>query len=146
MEPRIHHNFLGEFAFDEALGWYDGTVMWAGEKASLSLSAENSSELTASIDTACRLLDAAAVLHPKLIASLVDELLPLKNGEWFDPEHDAEPYTRETFAAALRLEGVTVFPDGCAEFYFEDGGLFFGHTLIASFDSQSGEIDATLAG
>jgi hypothetical protein len=146
MEPRIRHDVLGEFAYDEGLAWYEGSVNWAGEKASLSLSAESPAELPASIDTICRLLDQAATLHSKLIVSLTDELLPLKNGEWFNPERDAQPYTPETFAAALRIERITAFPDGSAEFYFEDGGLFFGHTLIASIDGLSGEIEATLAG
>lgn len=146
MEPQIHDELLGEFTYDDGLGWYEGTASWAGEAVSLSISAQDPTELPGALETARRLLAQAETLSPRLVAVLVDELLPLKNDEWFDPEHDAEPYNCESFAAPLRLEGITAFPDGSAEFFFDDGGLFFGHTLIATFDSTSGEIEATLAG
>jgi hypothetical protein len=51
-----------------------------------------------------------------------------------------------TFSARLTLETVTLFPDGCAEVFYQDGGMFGGHALIAHLDSKGVPTDTELFG
>ena len=54
-------------------------------------------------------------------------LLDLKNDVW--REEDEAPLTATEFTAKLSLEGVDAFSDGTFEVYFDDGDLFWGHSV-----------------
>ena len=54
--------------------------------------------------------------------------------------------TDEGFRAAVRLRTVSVFEDGSAEFYFADGDLFWGHTILVGMNKEGGFEGATIAG
>ncbi|CAN5341697.1 hypothetical protein BH09PSE4_BH09PSE4_08520 [soil metagenome] len=137
---------LGPLTYDAKFGWYDADVSWCGARVGFSLSVEQEDELPEAIAVARALLDAAPEWQARMSEAMVRDLLELKNGEWLDPEHDPAPYIAETFLAPLKLEGATTLPDGTAEFFFDDGDLFFGHSLIVALDTASGRASASLGG
>ena len=51
-----------------------------------------------------------------------------------------------TFLASVTLETVGAYPDGGVEFLFDDGGLFFGHAILASGDVETGIVETQIAG
>lgn len=73
-----------------------------------------------------------------------DELLADKNGDWRKPG-EAE-ISKEQFIRKLRLLELDLFPDQQLELFYDDGGLFRGHTVIARFDGGGKMLYATLAG
>ncbi|OYY89403.1 MAG: hypothetical protein B7Y45_12420 [Sphingomonas sp. 28-66-16] len=145
VEPLVD-SVLGELRYNAKLGWYDADVQWCGASASMSLSVEQVDDLPGAAATAKALLEGQTTWQARMMEAVVRDLLDLKNGEWFDPEHDAAPYTPETLVAPLTLEGATIFADGTATFFFEDGNLFFGHTILVAVDTASGDVTADLAG
>ena len=55
------------------------------------------------------------------------ELLALKNDFWLD--EGESPLDAATFVGSLALSGVNAFPNGTFEVYFDDGDLFWGHSV-----------------
>ncbi len=63
-----------------------------------------------------------------------DELLETKNDVWL--EEDEEPISREDFINTLTLKRVEFNADGIT-FWYDDGDLFWGHTVTV--DSSADE-------
>ncbi|MEH2046091.1 DUF2262 domain-containing protein [Nostoc sp.] len=73
----------------------------------------------------------------------VEQLLKLKNETWLD---EGETLTSEEFKNRMTLEGLVFFPDGEAEFYYNDGNLFFGHCILIKMDKHNCFVDASIRG
>jgi hypothetical protein len=65
----------------------------------------------------------------KLRAALAKKYVPLYP-RWNEGEH----ITAREFKRRLKLESITLTPEGEAEAMFEDDGMFAGHALIAHLD------------
>ena len=74
----------------------------------------------------------------------VSELLELKNDTWLG-EGETE-FTPATFKAQMKLESISVDPAGGFEFWFNDGDLFWGHTILVSGTLTDGPNDAGIHG
>jgi hypothetical protein len=66
----------------------------------------------------------------------IQELLPLKNQFWL--EEGQEEVTADSFANSLQLETIAISWNGSIEFYYNDGDLFFGHTIELSGEIHGG--------
>ena len=66
------------------------------------------------------------------------QLLDIYNDVW--NETDIEITERE-FASRMLLEGITVYSDRFATFYFQDGDLFYGHSITIDLD-ESGNLES----
>lgn len=73
----------------------------------------------------------------------VQQLLKLKNETWLD---EGATLTSEEFKNRMTLEGLVFFPDGEAEFYYNDGNLFFEHCIIIKMDKHDCFVDAFIHG
>ncbi len=74
----------------------------------------------------------------------VGELLELKNTTWLD--EDEATITPEEFKKRMRLESITVSPNGEFEFWHDDGDLFWGHSIQVSGNLKDGLTDANIQG
>ena len=77
-------------------------------------------------------------------AYAADELLALKNDVWLD-EGEA-PIDVAAFARSLALSGVNAFPDGSFEAYFDDGDLFWSHSVRVDVDAEDVFMRAEMVG
>ena len=57
-----------------------------------------------------------------------------------------EENTEKQFKNRMSLESITVYTDGTFEFWHDDGGLFWGHSILISGDLVKGPIDADIPG
>lgn len=73
-----------------------------------------------------------------------DQLLALKNEGWL--HEDEDPLSYETFIDLIKLEGVSVYPEGHFEVFFLDGDLFFGHSILVKVGRDFTFKNASLAG
>ena len=76
--------------------------------------------------------------------SIIGELLELKNSTWL--EEGQKSVSRAQFLKAIVLTDITFRSDGSFEMYFDDGDLFFGHTILLSGSKDKGIDSATIAG
>lgn len=72
-----------------------------------------------------------------------ESLRELKNETWVS---DDPPLTASQLAERLSLEACEIAADGLATLYFDDGGLFGGHSVVVYVDASGGFVDAKLAG
>jgi len=64
-------------------------------------------------------------------AAVADEYLPI-----FPRWNEGKKIGRTTFLRRLHVESVTMLPDGEAELFFNDDGMFGGHALIVHLDPE----------
>jgi hypothetical protein len=67
----------------------------------------------------------------------------LKNETW---SGDDPPLSAAQLAHRLSLEACEIAADGVATLYFDDGGLFGGHSVVVYIDPGGDFVDAKLAG
>jgi len=91
-----------------------------------------------------RLVSAPADVTARAKADAAESLIDLKNGDWAGDEPG--PLTASQLAARLRLEACEIAADGGATFYFDDDGLFGGHSVVVYVSSDGEFVDAKLAG
>lgn len=143
------------FLEDEAFGrvtWDDGARDFSGrcevsENLTIDLSVDPFSDVLPNERPSAvaepQLLAAAVASRLQLLLSSLDritayaaqELLLVHNEDWTD----GPPIDGPAFAARLRLMSITIDGDLCARAFFDDDGLFGGHTVIVS-TNELGEV------
>jgi hypothetical protein len=141
---RIKDKTFGTFTLDRRLDWYEGRAAWNGRKVRLSLSAQEPAKVERALQVTRALWRAQKSWRAKVLAYAVRQLLPLKNDNWLGD--DERPLTAKQFQARMKLEGITVSPNGSFEFWHDDGGLFWGHTIQISGSLAKGLTDADIPG
>lgn len=141
---RIKDKQFGTFTLDRRLDWYEGRAAWNGRKVGLSLSARKPADVERALEVARALWRAQKSWRAKVLAYAVRQLLPLKNDNWLGD--DERPLTAKQFQARMKLESITVSPNGSFEFWHEDGGLFWGHSIQISGSLAKGLTHADIPG
>jgi hypothetical protein len=86
----------------------------------------------------------AARLDPRALRHIVaDDLLDLHNDTWC--QDDDEILDRDGFLARIRPTLVDIDDDRLTV-YFDDGGLFGGHSIVLTLDLDLEVLDVKLAG
>jgi hypothetical protein len=71
-------------------------------------------------------------------------LLEVKNGSWLN--EGELPMSEAQFMRKMKLESITVEEDGSFDFWFEDGDIFWGHSIEVRGDQERGFFDAGFHG
>lgn len=136
-DPRFHR-----FRYDAQLDWFEADVEWLGQTVTLTLTVSGQDHQPA-LDTAHRLFDDAEAWRDRVEAAIVATLLPLKNENWLDAGEVA--LTPDAFLARLRLKSITA-SDQSATFWYDDGGMFGGHSVETWVDLETNEMFAQISG
>lgn len=118
-------SFFGTFTLERFVDWFTAEVVWEGNPISLHL--EGRDEVQECLKTACTIWENQSYWHQKIKDYAVQELLELKNNEWLND--DEVELTPNKFKDRMVLESIKVSPNGSFNFYFDDGDLFWGHTI-----------------
>jgi hypothetical protein len=140
----IDVGFFGTLTLDRQVDWWQTEQVWAGTPVSLSITPAQDGDVASVAKTAEALWRNQAEWDQRVRARAIDKLLALKNENWRD-EDEAE-VTAAEFNRRMKLESVTVDPDGGFEFWFEDGDLFLGHSIRVWGNLTDGPTDADIAG
>jgi hypothetical protein len=135
---------FGTLRLDRGLDWWEGEATWMGDAIKIALAATDQRELNAALATAGALWDDQAGWSERIQAFAARELLELKNESWLD--EDEAPLAEAEFRERMRLESVTVYPDGGFTFLHDDGELFWGHGIQVSGTLAEGPDNADIAG
>ncbi|MDP1911968.1 DUF2262 domain-containing protein [Brevundimonas sp.] len=135
--PTFHDPHLGILTSDVLLGWV-GEAKWLGKDCALSIDQ----------------LDDLAVAHAlwgdqqrwtmNAINFATERLLVLKNNEWLGEEE--EQISPTEFGDRLSLTSISIEAGGDFILDFDDGNLFWGHTITVEGSLPDGLTDAGLAG
>jgi hypothetical protein len=137
---------FGVFTLDRRVNWYEAETTWMGSATRLSLDSEDrSGEFPQEAVEQARLLwKDAKRWGGEIRAHLLKELLELKNDSWL--EEGEKELTADDFLRRVSLSSVTVYSDGSFEFWFDDGDLFWGHSIMVSGSIEGGLDDAGIHG
>ncbi|QKJ29867.1 DUF2262 domain-containing protein [Mucilaginibacter mali] len=75
---------------------------------------------------------------------IIRDLLQLKNDNWLN--EDETPLTKESFLKSIRLTSIGFYEDTNFSLYYDDGDLFFGHTIIVEINAEREVQEASIAG
>lgn len=135
---------FGTLTLDKGLGWFQGGAEWCGHRVNFAASAETPQEAAPAIETAHRLWEHTQEWHDRVTRYAADELVSLKNESWL--REDEQAASAEEFIRRMAIQSITVYPDGDFEFWFKDGELFWGHSILVSGTLTEGLQSADIAG
>ena len=139
LEPIFYKDeVFGEFELDKSVNVFEKDIDWCGEEVRLSFDNDDESELKSMLETGHALYREQKDWMKKICDFVCDELLELKNDAWLDD--DEEEITRDGFIEAIEFCDISLESNGEFTFWFDDGDLFWGHTIIAE-----GNIDGTFS-
>ncbi len=140
------HPVLGTFAFDSSIDWWrtQSTVPLGGtDQVVLSLSMNGDPDVPAE-----RFDEAAGILRrldPRTLRRVVAEhYLELYNDTWC--QDDDEELDHAGFCARITPTSVDIDEESGVQIYFDDGGLFLGHSIVVFLDAELQLAEIKLAG
>ncbi len=138
---------LGTFALNRALGWFEAEADWLGSPIRLDLDRDEDREPCLAYLRA--LMEGQADWDERLRVCAARDLLELAN-DWASDggceEHEPEEITREQFMERLEPDAVQISGDGSFDFWFNDGALFWGHSIHVTGSLEGGPEKAEMEG
>lgn len=128
---------LGRLTADPLVGWL-GKAPWLGEICDLYVQRRDD------LPTAYALWAHQQRWTKDAIQFATASLIEVKNTGWLD--EGQSPVTASEFNERLRLIVVAVEKDGAFELHFDDGDLFWGHTIVVEGNLKDGLREAYPAG
>ena len=126
------------------LGWFEGRAKWNRKNVELHLEPGEDSGIADAIKTAESLWADQAAWKRRVDEFAVEQLLPLKNESWLG--EDEREITPADFKKKMKLKSINVDGDGRFEFWHDDGGLFWGHSIQVSGTLKDGLTDVDVPG
>ncbi len=136
----------GKLELDRESEVFEGTVKWRDGDTDVSLSVDSGSD---TCETAMKTFEAVmadqTVWERKAKLYIAAEYTENAN-DWQSDEEDYKPITIADFAKRITLCAINFYDDGTFEFWFDDDGMFFGHSLLAEGSVEEGFTDSNMAG
>jgi len=135
---------FGDLVLDRSIDWFEGETQWNGQTIRITFLAVDDTVSDEDLKIAEALWSDQAGWKKRIAEYIVKELLELKNDAWLD--EDESELTAEQFLAAIELTSITISYDGEFEFWYDDGDLFWGHSISVSGNLKEGLTDAGIQG
>lgn len=140
----LHHDQFGELLFDPTMDWFTCEADWNGLSVQLRFETDESMEISQGLVTAESLWKDQVIWKSRMDQYIVAELLDLKNGTWLSKGE--LPLSAEQFLSRMKFKSISLLADGSFEFWYDDGDLFWGHSIQISGSLSEGLCQATIAG
>ena len=139
---------LGTFTLNRLVNWFEAEVEWLGQPARLDIDREE--EWDACVEQAKALMADQKGWDEKVRSFAADQLLDQAN-DWAqdaaeNEDGEYEKITREQFMERLELDAVQISADGRFEFWFNDGEMFWGHSIHVTGSLDQGPESAQMEG
>ena len=120
---------LGTFTLNRSVGWFETEAEWLGQPARLDFDRdENRADCLTHFHT---LMERQEEWDQRVRALAAEKLLDLANDWAQESEEGRETaeITQEQFMERMELDAIQIYEDGAFEFWFNDGDLFWGHSI-----------------
>ena len=135
---------FGNFVLDRGYDWFEAETKWNGQTIRLIVPADQEKLDANAFKVAEQLWANQAKWQKRIGEFAAKELLEQKNSSWL--EEGESKLTAKQFITRMKLQSITVSPDGKFDFWYEDGDLFFGHNIMISGDVEKGPTDSGIHG
>lgn len=126
----------GVLTFEPEYQWFGGETKLEDRAIALNLELAERDQALELIPALQKVTKDLASLDLAARRYAAEQLLETKNDSWLD--EDEEELTEEDFIGRMTLESLTVDEDGEVTMWYEDGDLFWGHSICIR-QSQEGE-------
>lgn len=137
MQKTIIDDYLGTLQYNQRFNSYEGKIKDDLDNE-IELGIDVDDNLEELIDYTRQLFKKYLNQDDELKLYAASQLLDIYNDVW--NETDIE-ITEEEFASRMLLEGITVECDRTTTFYYQDGNLFYGHSITIYLD-ESGNLES----
>lgn len=137
---RLNTQDFGQLELDRRFGDYSGEVDWWGSHVKLSLTCADHELTDAVLASASTLFRAKEKWCGKIKQFAADQLLDLKNDNWL--HEDEGEVSQAEFISCMTLTEVLIDESGDFTFYYDDGDLFWGHSVAVSGNLKQGLLEA----
>ena len=137
---------LGTFTLNRSVGWFETEAEWLGQPARLDFDRdENRADCLTHFHT---LMERQEEWDQRVRALAAEKLLDLANDWAQEAEEDREAaeITQEQFMERMELDAIQIYEDGAFEFWFNDGDLFWGHSIHVTGSLTNGPEEAQMEG
>jgi hypothetical protein len=135
---------FGLFTLDRRIDWYQAHTEWCGDTVYLMICNDTPSEMEKSLAVARELWQDASEWQRKFAECAIRELLATKNSCWLE---DGDPEVSENeFLQRMALAVISVEADRSFEFSYDDGDLFWGHSIVVRGNLTNGPTSAGIEG
>ena len=150
MLPVVINTPYGDFELDRSMEWFSVETKLAGHEVSISLETDEDSDETAegALKTFNIIASDFEGFDVKCKEYSAEELLELAN-DWLaddDSEDKPDEITKEMFIERMEISELTISPDGCITAYYDDGDLFWGHSIEVEIESDGSCSSADIVG
>lgn len=146
MEQTINSTRFGDLSFDPAYDWYEAQIDFDGQSIKLRLSAPTEVEAVPMLANAETMAADEAGWLARLKDKAADDLLDISN-EWNEDQDDwTGPIDSAAFIARITLKSLVFHEDDLFQAYFDDGDLFWGHSILVRGSMAEGPKGAETAG
>lgn len=135
---------FGTLTLERGRDWYVALATWNGTAVQLKISVEGDHDFAAALESAHRLWRDQPAWDARVLDCAAAKLLPLKNSDWLD--EDESEVSADQFRRRMTLKSIWVSADGSFDFWYDDGDLFWGHTIDVSGSLEDGPSDAQILG
>lgn len=141
-EPIVVDEVLGTLTWQDRFRSYKGEREIApGHLIRIDISPDNG-RLEADLTRARQAYQHLQQQETVLREMAADALLPRYNAVW----NEGQPIDRAAFMRRMVLEGLTVYGDQTVALDYNDGDLFYGHTIVVSLREDGTFENATIQG
>jgi hypothetical protein len=125
-----HDEIFGKFTLEKSIKVFEKNISWDNKQCELYFDwHEDESMMKSALKTAHKLFEEQDKWSQKIRMYAAAELVDLAN-DWLQEEDEIEEMTKEMFMDLMNLDTISVYPEGDFDFYFSDGDMFTGHSII----------------
>ncbi|MGG2015841.1 DUF2262 domain-containing protein [Bacillus sp. S10(2024)] len=133
MKPVYYNDeMFGGFLLNKRVKVFEKTISWVGEECNLGFDwNEDQNNMKSALETAYVLFKEQDEWNKKIKMYASEELVELAN-DWLQDydEEEINEITKEMFMDLMKLDSISVYPEGDFEMFFFDGDMFLGHCII----------------
>ena len=139
---------LGTFVLNRSVNWFEAEITWLDRPARLDIDREE--DWDACVERAKALVAGQKDWDQRVRAFAADQLLDQAN-DWEqdsagNEDREPEEITREQFMERMELDAIQISADGHFEFWFNDGEMFWGHSIHVTGSLETGPERAQMEG
>ena len=138
------HDRLGDLHLDRVTGSFTGTVHWKTGRLEVIFPAEGDHPQPDALRAEEAWMRQAEAKLESCKRFAAEKLLELKNESW--REEGDKVCTEEDFTGLLTPESLHLYPDDTFVLEFDDGDLFWGHSVSVEGTTDGRLLAADLAG
>ncbi|UKN03461.1 DUF2262 domain-containing protein [Paracrocinitomix mangrovi] len=136
-------SLFGQLTLERAYDWFSGTGTWCEHKVGINYSSQEHNAAKVE-EFAKTVVSDQTEWSKKINSGIIKDLLNLKNTSWL--EDDEPTISEQDFLDKISLETITFYDDGSFEFWYNDGDLFWGHSIQVDGSINDGIDRATIVG